>query len=161
MYYYLKKFFNLNLSLFIVLTFSTSCDNSNSPIENESIDSSINIYAVYKQLTPLSVDQNGFYHFPYNPTGTSASDYGTVYYTTSSPMTLVSWFSPDSFYVQHMGQTFGEPIINYSTYSGDDGDSQQLFYVNSQLIGDTLDIYGYYYSSSNLIIDSVKVIIED
>ena len=60
-------------------------------------------------------------------------------------MTRVAWSSPDSFYVMHMGQVFGEPVINYSTYSGDDADSQQLFYVNSTLIGDTLDIYGNYY----------------
>ena len=46
-----------------------------------------------------------------------------------------------------MGQIFWEPVINYSTYSGDDGEGQQLFYVNPTLIGDTLDIFGYYYYS--------------
>ena len=103
-------------------------------------------------------DSNGYYHFPYNPTGISESDYGTVYYMTTDPVTRVGWYSPDGFYVEFMGQMFWEPVINYSTYSGDDGEGQQLFYVNETLIGDTLDIYGYYYYYPE-IIDSVKVII--
>ena len=108
----------------------------------------------------LEIDSNGYYHFSYSPTGQSESDYGTVYYMTTEPVTRVGWSSPDSFYVYHMGQIFWEPVINYSTYSGDDGEGQQLFYVNPTLIGDTLDIYGYYYYYPE-IIDSVKVIIND
>ncbi len=123
-------------------------------------ESCIDIHSVFKQFDELSIDSNGYYHFPYNPTGQSESDYGTVYYTTTDPVTRVGWSSPDSFYVYHMGQIFWEPVINYSTYSGDDGEGQQLFYVNPTLIGDTLDIYGYYYYYPN-IIDSVKVIIDD
>ena len=123
-------------------------------------ESCIDIHSVFKQFTELSIDSNGYYHFPYQPTGQSESDYGTVYYSTTDPITRVGWSSPDSFYVYHMGQIFWEPVINYSTYSGDDGEGQQLFYVNPTLIGDTLDIFGYYYHSPN-IIDSVKVIIDD
>ena len=120
----------------------------------------IDIYAVYKQLDALEKDSNGYYHFSYNPTGQSESDYGAVYYITTDPVTRVGWYSPDSFFVEFMGQIIGEPVIQYSTYSGDDGEGQQLFYVNPTLIGDTLDIYGYYFNN-NLIIDSVKVIVDN
>ena len=120
----------------------------------------IDIHSVFKQFEPLTIDSNGYYHFPYEPTGQSDSDYGTVYYMTTDPVTRVGWFSPDSFYVEYMGQTFWEPVINYSTYSGNDGQGQQLFYVNSTLLGDTLDIYGYYYYHPD-IIHSVKVIIDN
>ena len=120
----------------------------------------IDIHSVFKQFEPLTIDSNGYYHFPYEPTGQSDSDYGTVYYMTTDPVTRVGWFSPDSFYVEYMGQIFWEPVINYSTYSGNDGQGQQLFYVNSTLLGDTLDIYGYYYYHPD-IIDSVKVIIDN
>ena len=123
-------------------------------------ESCIDIHSVFKQFDALAMDSNGYYHFSYNPTGQSESDYGTVYYMTTDPVTRVGWFSPDSFYIYHMGQIFWEPVINYSTYSGDDGEGQQLFYVNPTLIGDTLDIYGYYYYYPE-IIDSVKVIIDD
>ena len=121
----------------------------------------IDIYAVYQHFNALTLDENGFYHFNYsNDTENHPSDYGTVYYTTTEPMTRVGWYSPDSFFVEFMGQVIGQPVIQYSTYSGDDADSQQLFYVNPTLIGDTLDIYGYYFNDS-LIIDSVKVIIDN
>jgi len=127
---------------------------------NNTSDSCIDIHSVFKQFDALEIDSNGYYHFSYSPTGQSESDYGTVYYMTTDPVTRVGWSSPDSFYVYHMGQIFWEPVINYSTYSGDDGEGQQLFYVNPTLIGDTLDIYGYYYYYPE-IIDSVKVIIND
>ena len=123
-------------------------------------ESCIDIHSVFKQFDALSIDSNGYYRFPYEPTGQSDSDYGTVYYNTTDPMTRVGWSSTDSFYVYHMGQIFWEPVINYSTYSGDDGEGQQLFYVNPTLIGDTLDIYGYYYYYPE-IIDSVKIIIDN
>ena len=64
---------------------------------------------------------------------------------------------PDSFFVYYMYQWIGEPIINYSTYSGSDGEGQQLFYVYSNFIGDTLTIYGYINADT---VDSVFVIVE-
>ena len=56
-----------------------------------------------------------------------------------------------------MDQWFGDPIINYSTYSGDDGYGQQLFYVYAPFVGDILTIYGYIDLD---IIDMVFVIVE-
>ena len=140
----------------IIIEGESECDDSC----NESSESCIDIHSVFKQFDALEKDLNGYYHLSYNPTGQSESDYGTVYYMTTDPVTRVGWSSPDSFYVYHMGQIFWEPVINYSTYSGDDGEGQQLFYINPTLIGDTLDIYGYYYYYPE-IIDSVKVIIDD
>ena len=139
----------------IILDGQTECDDG-----CDGTESCIDIHSVYKQFDMLTIDSNGYYHFPYDPTGISESDYGTVYYATTDPVTRVGWYSPDGFYVEFMGQIIGEPIINYSTYSGDDADSQQLFYVNPTLIADTLDIYGYYYYYPE-IIDSVKVIIDE
>ena len=62
-----------------------------------------------------------------------------------------------SFFVYHMNQWIGDPIINHSTYSGSDGSGQQSFYVYPPFIGDTLTIYGYINSD---IIDTVLVIVE-
>ena len=106
------------------------------------IQNNLDIYDIWKQNTPLKLDVNGFYHFIYNPTGESQSDYGTVKFTTEIPITRVYWESPDSFFVEHQGELMGESIINYSTYSGSDGFGQQLFYVYSDFIGDTLTING-------------------
>ena len=113
------------------------------------------IHIFFQKLLVIG-DENDFYHFNYNPTGISESDYGTVKYNTEISTTVVHWESPDSFFVEFQGQLIGNPIINYSTYSGSDGYGQQLFYVYSDFIGDTLTIYGF--TSSD--IDSVFVIIE-
>ena len=143
--------------LFPLTFFLFSCDTiliqNDTPVYSNSLD----IYDVWKQNNPLEQDSSGYFHFPYSPTGTSQSDYGTVKYTTELPTTRVFWESPDSFFVYHMYHWFGEPIINYSTYSGSDGKGQQLFYVYSDFIGDTLSIYGYI---NDEITDSVFVIIE-
>ena len=120
-------------------------------------DNSLNIYDVWKQNSPLEKDSSGYYHFLYNPTRMSGSDHGTVKYTTEIPGTRIFWTSSDSFFVEHMGQLIGEPIINNSTYSDGDGYGQQLFYVYSDFIGDTLTIYGYIDSNAS---DTVFVIIE-
>lgn len=117
----------------------------------------LDIYDVWKQNNPLGEDSNGYYHFLYNPTQMSESDYGTVKYTTEVPETRVFWSSPDSFFVEYMDQLIGESIINNSTYSDGDGDGQQLFYVYSDFIGDTLTIHG---SINSNITDSIFVIIE-
>ena len=120
-------------------------------------DNNLNIYDIWKQNKPLEEDSNGYYHFPYNPTGMSNSDYGTVKYITKVPGTRVFWESPDSFFVEYMGQLIGEPIINNSTYSDGQGYGQQLFYIYSDFIGDTLTIYG---SINVNIIDTIFVIVK-
>jgi len=146
--------------IFILSVLFVACDSNSNLMDNEEYtceNCSITITNVYKQLTPLEYDQNGYYHYLYNVN--NASDYGTVYYNTTHPTTYVQWTSSDSFYVFHQGQTFWEPVINYGTYSDENGEGQQLFYLNETLIGDTLDIYGYYAGFPS-IIDSIKVVID-
>ena len=41
--------------------------------------------------------------------------------------------------------TVWTPVVNYSTYSDDDGIGHQMVYVNPTLIGDTLNIIGTIY----------------
>ena len=114
-----------------------------------------------QETIPLTLFMNlpkedGYYIFDY-PTNRPHT-YTSVEYDTE-PITRVFWTSPDSFTIVHQGFPITEPIINYSTYSGDNADSQQLFYVNASFIGDTLDIYGNYYYYPE-IIDSIKVVID-
>ena len=83
--------------------------------------------------------QDGYYLYDY-PNNRPHS-YTKVLYQ-SLPMERVSWSSADSFYVYHQNRWFGEPIINYSTYSRTDGSGQQMIYTNPTFIGDTLTIMG-------------------
>ena len=143
----------------IFLLFIIGCDNLILDNDYYEEPNSVDIYDVWKQLTDLQEDENGYYHFVYQPTGNySDSDYGTVKYFTEIPTTRVFWGSPDEFCYDHLGTEICEPIICCSTYSGSDGYGQQLFYVYEPHIGDTLSIYGYI---SESLIDSVFVIIED
>ena len=146
------------IKFLLAFLFLFSCDGNAFEDDNPPPPSSNNldIYDVWKQNNPLEEDSNGYYHFLYN--SMSGSDYGTVKYTTEIPGTRIFWTSSDSFFVEHMGQLIGEPIINNSTYSDGDGYGQQLFYVYSDFIGDTLTING---NIDSNIIDSIFVIIEE
>jgi hypothetical protein len=148
------------IKFLLAFLFIFSCDGNAFEDDNPPPPSSNNldIYDVWKQNNPLEEDSNGYYHFLYNPTGTSSSDYGIVKYITEIPMTLVNWDSPDEFCILFQIQMICQPIINFSTYSGSDGYGQQLFYIDSNLIGDTLTIYG---SINSNIVDSVFVIVEE
>ena len=90
------------------------------------------------------LDSNGYYHVIYEdiPDGDYGTDkYGTVMAFTS-PITRVYWSSPDNYTIYHMGQEIVEPIIQYSTYTDGDGYTQQNFWIDSDSIGDTLNIFG-------------------
>ncbi len=89
---------------------------------------------IYLQESP---DENGYYHIEYNGT-----TYHSVQYQTM-PNERVYWGSPDNFTTDWMWEEFETPIISNSTYADEWGNGQQLFYVNSESIGDTLMIYGY------------------
>tara|TARA_R110002167_G_scaffold234480_1_gene439750 strand:+ start:30 stop:464 length:435 start_codon:yes stop_codon:yes gene_type:complete len=61
------------------------------------------------------------------------------------PTQRVYWNSPDKFYtIQFIGSTdtTWTSVVNFSTYSDDDGTGHQMVYVNPTLIGDTLNIVG-------------------
>ena len=133
------------------------CDDSPTSNSDNNPPNELNIYDIFKQNTQLEKDINNIYHFVYEPSGTSESDYGTLKYMTNIPVTRVFWSSPDSFFVNYQNQLIGEPIINNSTYSGNDGLGQQLFYVSSESIGDTLKILGYIYSND---VDTILVLVE-
>ena len=150
-----RKMILVKILMFILFLFS--CDMILKEDNYSEVQNSLNIKDIWKQSDPLEKDSNGYYHFLYSPTGISESDYGTVKYITEIPVTRVFWSSPDSFYIYHINQWIGEPIINFSTYSDEDGFGNQLFYIHSNFIGDTLRIYGEI--NSNLS-DSVFVIIE-
>ena len=85
-------------------------------------------------------DKNGYYLIDYP--NWDDNSYMAVYYNTT-PTNRIFWTSPDSFTVYHWGEAITEPIINYSTYSGSDGTGQQMIYLYSDFIGDTLTIIGY------------------
>tara|TARA_B100000686_G_scaffold98479_1_gene105441 strand:- start:266 stop:706 length:441 start_codon:yes stop_codon:yes gene_type:complete len=137
---------------FIFNLIYTQCQNNDIPC--------ISINSINKQFDELEIDSSGYYHFNYpDNIEKNPKDYGTIFYNTSTPLTRIGWFTPDSMSYEMHGRTFFEPIIQFSTYSGNNREGRQLFYINSDLIGDTLSIYAYYYSNKN-IIDSVKVIID-
>ena len=153
----MKKLILIPILYFNIFLLSSNNSAFNNDTSSQTISNDLNIYNIWKQNNPLEKDSNEYYHFPYNPTGMSNSNYGTIKYTTKIPLTLVNWSSPDSFFVNHLGQIIGKPIINFSTYSRSDGSGQQLFYVYSDFIGDTLTIYG---SINSNIVDTAFVIIK-
>tara|TARA_B100000214_G_scaffold370481_1_gene345202 strand:- start:159 stop:551 length:393 start_codon:yes stop_codon:yes gene_type:complete len=115
------KFILLILTLLFV-----GCDN---PLEPEI--TFLNIYLDSEK------DSNGYYHIDYNGT-----TYKHVYYQTT-PNQRVRWGSEDTFSIDWMFNTYEEPIINYSTYADEWGSGQQLFYLDSEAVGDTMMIVGY------------------
>ena len=100
-------------------------------------------YSKYIPVLEIGMDlpttNDGYYVFDYP--NNRPHTYTSVEYI-SSPMERVFWFSPDSFTVYHMGYPITEPIINYSTYSRDDGSGRQMIYLNRSMIGKRLLVYG-------------------
>ena len=60
----------------------------------------------------------------------------------SLPHQRVFWESPDEYMTIMWSDTTWIPVVNYSTYADDNGEGQQLIYVNPTLIGDTLNVIG-------------------
>ena len=96
--------------------------------------------------------EDEIYRFDY-PSGRSNS-YTYVRYNTD-PTTRVFWSSPDSFTITHQGFPITSPIINYSTYSDENGDGKQFIYIDPTMINDTLEVIGCVVDQC----ESVKVII--
>jgi hypothetical protein len=99
----------------------------------------------------MTIDNDGDYIFNY-PLGKSSS-YARVIGETNRRNGRIFWTSQDSFEYVYQGILFKECVINYSTYCLDEvGDDvinpkyecQQLIYLNQSLIGDTIEIVGYY-----------------
>ena len=109
----------LRLLLILILV---GCSDYNS----EGEPSSLSVYMDLKQ-------ENEFYIYDY-PNGRTNS-YTYVRYNTE-PTTRVYWSSPDSFTIIHQGFPITSPIINYSTYSNENGDGKQFIYLNPSMVND-------------------------
>ena len=135
------------VSLWLVL-FLVGCDDSNSFMGPDIVDygtRTLELYSTSEQ------DKNGYYHYKYE-----GFNYGSIYFTTE-PTTLVGWTSPDEFCIWHFNDYICEPVINYQTYSDEEGNGQQNFYINENAIGDTLTLIGFLNSD---IYDEINVIIK-
>jgi len=125
------------LILTLVVLFNSGCNQITEPEEP---------LEYIKLEMELPIDNNGNYFFTY-PSGETSS-YTRVYAETNRRDGRIFWYSPNTFYYIMFGDTFTEPVVNYSTYATtfDNGKyhTQQLVYINQQHIGDTINIYGYY-----------------
>ena len=135
----LKK---ITLNLIIILLM-VGCENNIMQPEIE--ESFLDVYSTQQ------MDKNGYYHYPY-----TGHNYGSIYYETT-PTTLVGWTSPDEFCIQFFEELICEPVINYQTYSREDGTGQQNFYMSEEFVGDTLNLIGYL---DNDIVSEIKIIIK-
>jgi len=120
--------------LFIVL-FSIGCED----IQEEPTE-------IINLNMELPTNENGDYYFTY-PTNQTNS-YTRVLVETNRENGRVFFTSPDSFEYIYQGILFRECVVNYSIYCLDETDGlyhgQQLIYLNENMVGDTIDIYGYY-----------------
>lgn len=103
-----------------------------------------NDYNSEREPIPLSLYmdlpvENGYYVYDYP--NELVNSYTSVRYNTDE-ITRVFWTSSDSFTIEHEGYPIKQPIINYSTYSDNNGNGKQLVYLYQNHIGDTLDIIG-------------------
>ena len=95
---------------------------------------------IFLDLYSDQLEHNGeIYVFDYPDNATNS--YFKVDYN-SLPTQRVYWDSPDMFYVVMFNDTVWTEVVNFSTYSNDDGVGHQMVYVNPTLIGDTLNIIG-------------------
>lgn len=133
------------VSLFLIGLFVISCDDNDSLVGPDYGTNTLELYSTVEQ------DKNGYYHYPYQ-----GYNYGSIYYNTE-PITLVGWDSPDEFCIQFFEELICEPVINYQTYSDENGEGQQNFYMNQNSIGDTLTLIGYLNSE---VYDVIEVIIK-
>ena len=63
----------------------------------------------------------------------------------------------DSFYVEYYNRIYATSVVNYSTYSREDGSGQQMVYIYREHIGDTLSIFG---GLSEDVFDVIYIIID-
>ena len=63
----------------------------------------------------------------------------------------------DSFYVEYYNRIYSTSVVNYSTYSREDGSGQLMVYIYREHIGDTLSIFG---GLSEDVFDVIYIIID-
>ena len=85
-----------------------------------------------------------------------------AYYTLSYEsygMSRVFWESPDSFATPVPSDLdYKTSVVNYSTYTKEDGTGHQNVYISPDMIGDTLQIYGYIIEA---MVDPTEVLASD
>jgi hypothetical protein len=118
-------------TILILLVFAIGCDSPVAPEEQVVLD----IYC-----NNCTTDEQGNLYYTY-----VGHKYGIIDFTVSpvSNHTLVGWTSPNEYCVDHWGQELCEPVINYQTYSDENGNGHQTFYMNELFIGQTLRLIGY------------------
>ena len=122
----------MNKILFLLFILLLGCDD----IITESTSERYELYLYMK----TEMD-DGVYLIDYP--NNQPHSYTSVYYQITPPSTQrVFWASLDSFTIIHQGFTITEPIINYSTYSRDDGTGKQHIYLNRTMINKRLSIIG-------------------
>jgi len=119
------------LSIILILLFSVGCDKNG--LGNDFNDW---LYTDLDLYMDTQKDDNGYWLVQYN-----GYNYTEVKYYTE-PNTWVEWGTHDYFQVTYQNRIFETPIIANSTYSGSDGNSKQLIYINETFKGDTLRIWG-------------------
>ena len=132
----------------ILIFLMIGCSDNNPMAPDNGPDYGTRYLEIYSTETQ---DKNGYYHYPY-----SGYNYGSIYFQTT-PTTLVGWTSPDEFCIQFFEELICEPVINFQTYSREDGTGQQNFYMSEEFVVDTLNLIGYLNSE---IVKEIKVIIE-
>lgn len=120
-----------------VALMAVACDNNvvgATPIPEGTSGNSLVVYS------DLPQDDNGYYHFDFVDGGDNT--YDNVYFQTDGELNRVFWYSTDTFTIYHQGFPIEEPIIQHSTYSDENGQGQQMYYIHHTAVGDTLDIWG-------------------
>ena len=116
-------------TLFFSLLIFISCMNSEI---DEYDDIFLNIYMNSEMIENV-------YQVKYN--SSKSHSYTSVYYKTNG-LRLVEWFSDDEFCVEFMNDVICNPIVNYSTYSRDDGTGKQIVRLEQSQIGEILNVRG-------------------
>ena len=83
--------------------------------------------------------ENNEYIIDYNTN--RSNSYTTIYYQTIGN-TFVNWSSPDSFCVPLFNDLICDPIVNYSTYSREDGSGQQMVRLEKSFVGRSVSVKG-------------------
>ena len=126
----MKKLITIFTLLFLI-----SCEK-----EIDSFWESTHSYGDYYLEISSNLDYDGeVYIFNY-PEGDSDSYFKIDF--NSLPHQRVYWESPDEYITIMWTDTTWTPVVNYSTYADDEGNGHQMIYVNSTLIGDTLNVIG-------------------
>tara|TARA_Y100001938_G_C8089308_1_gene434080 strand:+ start:1453 stop:1893 length:441 start_codon:yes stop_codon:yes gene_type:complete len=127
------------VSILIISVFAIGCENPVATLQSE---------VPGYQPTPVldiycdncTTDEEGNLYYEY-----TGHNYGQINFYVEATMYpfLIGWTSPHEYCVDHHGTEICEPVINYQTYTDDDGYGHQNFYMNETFKGQTLQLVGY------------------